>query len=55
MAKVSPTVALIDWQNPPITALYLPKSLPLPALVERSSFQDRRPDIVCFVNGIPLL
>ncbi|BEE19886.1 type I restriction endonuclease subunit R [Vibrio parahaemolyticus] len=55
--KASPTVALIDWQNPANNSFVFTEEF----TVTRSggvgsSFQDkRRPDIVCFVNGIPLV
>ncbi|WP_406665343.1 type I restriction endonuclease subunit R [Gallaecimonas sp. GXIMD1310] len=55
--KVNPTVALIDWQNPANNSFVFTEEF----TVTRSggvgsSFQDkRRPDIVCFVNGIPLV
>lgn len=55
--KANPTVALIDWQNPSNNSFVFTEEF----TVTRSggvgsSFQDkRRPDIVCFVNGIPLV
>lgn len=55
--KASPTIALIDWQNPANNSFVFTEEL----IVTRSggigsSSQDkRRPDIVCFVNGIPLV
>ena len=55
--KANPTVALIDWHNPANNSFVFTEELS----VTRSggigaSFQDtRRPDIVCFVNGIPLV
>ncbi|MGD9661233.1 MAG: type I restriction endonuclease subunit R [Porticoccaceae bacterium] len=55
--KASPTVALIDWQSPANNSFVFTEEF----TVTRSggvgsSFQDkRRPDIVCFVNGIPLV
>ncbi len=55
--KASPTVALIDWQNPANNSFVFTEEF----TVARSggvgsSFQDkRRPDIVCFVNGVPLV
>lgn len=55
--KANPTVALIDWQNPANNSFVFTEEF----TVTRSggvgsSFQDkRRPDIVCFVNGIPLV
>ncbi|MGL5251013.1 MAG: type I restriction endonuclease subunit R, partial [Enterovibrio sp.] len=55
--KVSPTVALIDWQELTNNSFVFTEEF----TVTRSggagsSFQEkRRPDIVCFVNGIPLV
>ncbi|MCK9506189.1 MAG: type I restriction endonuclease subunit R [Porticoccaceae bacterium] len=55
--KASPTIALIDWQNPSNNNFVFTEEF---AITRSggigSSFQDtRRPDIVCFVNGIPLV
>ncbi|WP_114418401.1 type I restriction endonuclease subunit R [Marinospirillum perlucidum] len=55
--KVSPTIALIDWQNITNNSFTFTEEF----TVSRSggvgsSHQDkRRPDIACFVNGIPLV
>src|SRR5690606_18362694 len=55
--KTSPTIALIDWHNPANNSFVFTEEF----TVTRSggagsAFQDtRRPDIVCFVNGIPLV
>ncbi|MBM94483.1 MAG: DEAD/DEAH box helicase [Oceanospirillaceae bacterium] len=55
--KANPTVALIDWQNLDNNSFTFTEEF----TVTRSggagsSTQDkRRPDIVCFVNGIPLV
>lgn len=50
--KVSPTIALIDWQNIENNSFTFTEEF----CVTRSGGVDsRRPDIVCFVNGIPLV
>lgn len=50
--KVSPTIALIDWQNIENNNFTFTEEF----CVTRSGGVDsRRPDIVCFVNGIPLV
>lgn len=50
--KASPTVALIDWQNPANNSFVFTEEF----TVTRSiGVENRRPDIVCFVNGIPLV
>lgn len=50
--KVSPTIALIDWQNIENNSFIFTEEF----CVTRSGGVDsRRPDIVCFVNGIPLV
>jgi type I restriction enzyme R subunit len=48
--KTSPTIALIDWQNPSNNSFVFTEEFS----VTRSNGVDaRRPDIVCFVNGLP--
>ncbi len=55
--KTSPTIALVDWQNLANNRFTYTEEF----MVSRtggvgSSAQDtRRPDIICFVNGIPLV
>lgn len=50
--KANPTIALIDWQNPANNSFVFTEEF----TVTRSGAVDsRRPDIVCFVNGIPLV
>ena len=50
--KASPTVALIDWENPANNSFVFTEEF----IVTRSNgVESRRPDIVCFVNGIPLV
>ncbi len=50
--KVTPTVALIDWQNTANNSFLFTEEFS----VTRSGGVDaRRPDMVCFVNGMPLV
>ncbi|WP_180048455.1 MULTISPECIES: type I restriction endonuclease subunit R [unclassified Acinetobacter] len=50
--KVSPTIALIDWEDIDNNSFVFTEEF----CVTRSGGVDtRRPDIVCFVNGIPLV
>ncbi len=55
--KANPTVALIDWQNLSNNSFTFTEEFTVTrAGGVGSSLQDkRRPDIVCFVNGIPLV
>lgn len=50
--KASPTVALIDWQNPANNSFVFTEEF---SVTRTSGVESRRPDIVCFVNGIPLV
>ncbi|EGR2796812.1 type I restriction endonuclease subunit R [Vibrio navarrensis] len=50
--KASPTVALIDWQNPANNSFVFTEEF---TVTRSSGVENRRPDIVCFVNGIPLV
>ncbi|MCG8313739.1 MAG: type I restriction endonuclease subunit R [Pseudomonadales bacterium] len=50
--KASPTVALIDWQNPTNNSFVFTEEF---TVTRSSGVENRRPDIVCFVNGIPLV
>ncbi|HCG5537517.1 TPA: type I restriction endonuclease subunit R [Vibrio parahaemolyticus] len=50
--KASPTVALIDWQNPANNSFVFTEEF---TVTRTSGVESRRPDIVCFVNGIPLV
>lgn len=50
--KASPTVALIDWQNPANNRFLLTEEF---TVTRSGGVESRRPDIVCFVNGIPLI
>jgi len=50
--KANPTIALIDWQNTENNSFLFTEEFS----VTRSGGVDaRRPDMVCFVNGIPLV
>lgn len=55
--KVNPTIALIDWHNIVNNSFVFTEEFSITRSGGiGSSFQDkRRPDIVCFVNGIPLV
>lgn len=50
--KVSPTIALIDWQNPDNNSFVFTEEF---SVTRSGGVESRRPDIVCFVNGIPLI
>jgi len=50
--KASPTVALIDWQNPTNNSFVFTEEF---TVTRSGGVESRRPDIVCFVNGIPLV
>lgn len=50
--KVNPTVALIDWQNPANNSFVFTEEF---TVTRSGGVESRRPDIVCFVNGIPLV
>lgn len=50
--KASPTVALIDWQNPANNSFLFTEEF---IVIRSGGVENRRPDIVCFVNGIPLV
>ncbi|HDY8025494.1 TPA: type I restriction endonuclease subunit R [Vibrio vulnificus] len=50
--KASPTVALIDWQNPANNSFVFTEEF---TVTRSGGLENRRPDIVCFVNGIPLV
>ena len=50
--RTSVTVPLIDWADPAANALHVTEELS----VERPAGMGRfRPDVVCYVNGIPLV
>lgn len=50
--KVNPTIALIDWQNIENNSFILTEEF---SVTRSGGIESRRPDIVCFVNGIPLV
>lgn len=50
--KANPTVALIDWQNPKNNSFVFTEEF---TVLRSGGVEKRRPDIVCFVNGIPLV
>ncbi|MDO6568611.1 type I restriction endonuclease subunit R [Alteromonas sp. 1_MG-2023] len=50
--KASPTVSLIDWQNPANNSFVFTEEL---TVTRSGGVESRRPDIVCFINGIPLV
>lgn len=50
--KANPTVALIDWQNLANNSFVFTEEF---TVTRSGGVESRRPDIVCFVNGIPLV
>ncbi|MBA3979649.1 MAG: DEAD/DEAH box helicase [Alcanivorax sp.] len=50
--KANPTVALIDWLNPANNSFVFTEEF---TVTRSGGVESRRPDIVCFVNGIPLV
>jgi len=50
--KVNPTIALIDWQQPENNSFVFTEEF---SVLRSGGIDARRPDIVCFVNGIPLV
>lgn len=50
--KATPTIALIDWQNPANNSFVFTEEF---TVTRSGGIENRRPDIVCFVNGIPLV
>ncbi|TWC41518.1 type I restriction enzyme R subunit [Pseudomonas sp. SJZ079] len=51
-SKVNPTIALIDWQNPSNNNFHLTEELGVGCT---SGIGQRIPDIVLYVNGLPLV
>ncbi|QWT39182.1 type I restriction endonuclease subunit R [Dickeya dadantii] len=49
--KANPTIALIDWHNPANNSFVFTEEF---SVTRSNGIESRRPDIVCFVNGIPL-
>lgn len=50
--KANPTIALIDWQNPANNSFVFTEEF---SVTKAGGVESRRPDIVCFVNGIPFV
>lgn len=50
--KVSPTISLIDWNTPSNNSFVFTEEF---TVTRSNGVESRRPDIVCFVNGIPLV
>ncbi|MGE6135725.1 type I restriction endonuclease subunit R [Aeromonas salmonicida] len=50
--KVSPTIPLIDWHNPHNNRFTFTEEF---RVTRTGGIESRRPDIVCFVNGLPLV
>lgn len=50
--KVSPTIPLIDWHNPHNNRFTFTEEF---RVMRSAGIESRRPDIVCFVNGLPLV
>ena len=50
--KANPTIALIDWQNIENNSFLFTEEY---RITRSGGVDSRRPDIVCFVNGIPLV
>lgn len=50
--KANPTISLIDWQNPTNNSFVFTEEF---SVTKAGGVESRRPDIVCFVNGIPLV
>jgi len=50
--KANPTIALIDWQNPSNNSFVFTEEF---SVTRSNGVDSRRPDIVCFVNGIPFV
>lgn len=49
--KVNLTIALIDWEHPENNQFHFTEEF---TVLRSGGVETRRPDIVCFVNGIPL-
>ena len=50
--KTSPTISLIDWHNPDNNHFCFAEEV---SVTRTNGTEARRPDIVCFVNGIPFV
>jgi type I restriction enzyme, R subunit len=49
--KANPTIPLIDWQTPQNNSFIFTEEF---SVLRSGGVDTRRPDILCFVNGIPL-
>ncbi|MBF0183886.1 MAG: type I restriction endonuclease subunit R [Magnetococcales bacterium] len=50
--KVQPTIPLVEWHHPEANCLQVTEEF---ELLSEQGTHTRRPDILCFVNGIPLV
>uniref|UniRef100_UPI00102CE8A2 type I restriction endonuclease subunit R n=1 Tax=Candidatus Magnetaquicoccus inordinatus TaxID=2496818 RepID=UPI00102CE8A2 len=50
--KVQPTIPLVNWDHPAANSLLVTEEF---ELLSEQGTHTRRPDILCFVNGIPLV
>jgi len=50
--KANPTIALIDWQNVLNNSFLFTEEF---TIMRSNGVETRRPDIVCFINGLPLV
>lgn len=50
--RANPTISLIDWNNPQNNNFVFTEEF---SVTRANGIEARRPDIVCFVNGIPLV
>ncbi|AIA46439.1 type I restriction endonuclease subunit R [Serratia marcescens] len=50
--KANPTISLIDWHHPTNNSFVFTEEF---TVTRANGVESRRPDIVCFVNGIPLV
>lgn len=50
--RTSPTISLIDWHNPANNSFSFTEEL---TVTRTNGTETRRPDIVCYVNGIPFV
>ncbi|HFI5335566.1 TPA: type I restriction endonuclease subunit R [Serratia liquefaciens] len=50
--RANPTISLIDWNNPQNNSFVFTEEF---SVTRANGIEARRPDIVCFVNGIPLV
>ena len=50
--KLSPTISIIDWHHLEANQFHFTEEF---SVTRANGFDTRRPDIVCFVNGLPLV